>query len=73
MAEQIEIKQRNQRNALDVATELTIAYIQSTGQGQPENIQRIFLGFHATAVIAECRSPKDYKDLLPDMLKKLVE
>jgi len=62
-----------QRNALDVATELTKMYFDRVGFDSKEEIAEAFLTFYSTAHAAKNTHYSRLTEYMPDSLTKIVE
>lgn len=71
MSEEIKVKPTPiQRNAFDVAMELTEIYIQRIGIDSEEEIEERFMKYYSIASICGSTHPSKLLDFVPDDLKK---
>lgn len=71
MSEEIKVKPTPiQRNAFDVAMELTQIYIQRIGIDSAEDIEERFMKYYSIACVCSNTNPSRLLDFVPDDLKK---
>ncbi len=62
-----------QRNALDVATELTLKYYSMYSTESVEEMQEIFLKFYSVAEAGRILNYAELKEYMPEKMKQIID
>jgi len=62
-----------QRNAMDVAVELTQLYFSFHIKAKEEDIKEKYMEFYSIAKALEYINPKDLKELVPEKIRHILE